>query len=232
AGAASYAVKVTLKYLGAQGFVGNVAAELKNIAKSVVNKADAPPVEPEDPDIPETEVYVPTTQIVLNKKDSKDNPFAGATFRLAKVANPTSDNDYVRGINGDVIELTTDANGLLVFNGVSYDEQKGTTYYLKEIHTQPGYQLKVGTIAVTLEKKSDPSNASLLDDKGNWISGAVVRTSVTVVNYPNGEIDPEEPAFSLPLTGGAGTTILTIIGVATMLGAVAWFILRKKKENA
>ncbi|MCL1951222.1 MAG: SpaH/EbpB family LPXTG-anchored major pilin [Oscillospiraceae bacterium] len=232
AGAASYAVKVKLQYLGAQGFIGNVAAELKNIAKSVVNKAGDPQVDPEDPNIPETEVYVPTTQIVLNKKDSKDNPFAGATFRLAKVANPTSDNDYVRDINGNVIELTTDANGLLSFNGVSYSELTGTTYYLKEIHTQPGYQLKVGTIAVTLEKKSDDSNKSQLDDKGDWISGAVVRASVTVVNYPNGEIDPEEPAFSLPLTGGAGTTILTIAGAATMLGAVAWFILRKKKGNA
>ena len=235
AGAASYVVKVKLNYLGAQGFVGNIPAEVKNTAKSLIAGPDADPVEPDDPDIPElptAEVNVPTTQIVLEKTFNDLSTPAGVKFRLSKVAVPTGDSDYVTDINGDIIELTTDASGILVFNGVDYDEEDGKTYYLHEIKTKEGYQLKVGTIAVTLLPKDDASNESQLDDEGDWVNGALVQTIVAVVNYKNGDIDPEEPAFSLPLTGGAGTIILSIVGVLTMAGASVWFIRRKKKENA
>ena len=236
ADAASYEVKITLQYLGAQGFNQNIPAEVKNIAKSAITAPDDDGLDPEDPEIPtipEAEVNVPTTQIVLNKTDKDGNKFKDAKFRLSKVANPTSDSDYVMDFSSDPIkpiELTTTSDGILVFNGVDYSEADGKTYYLQEMSTQPGYQLKVGTIAVTLPKKAD--NPTLLDGDGNWIKGAVVTASVTVVNYKNGETDPDEPAFSLPLTGGAGTIALSVVGGLTMLGAVVWFVRRKRKENA
>lgn len=225
ADASSYVVKVRLSYLGSEGFVGNVPPVLKNVAKAVTTKpGGTPPVTP-----PEVEVFVPTTTIKLNKEDNVGNKFDGAKFRLSKVANPTSTNDYVRDYQGNIIELTTDVNGVLTFNGVDYDEVNGTTYYLQEMETKAGWQLKVGTIAVTLRPKNHADNAAQLDATGNWIQGAVVKAETLVKNYPQGTPDPEEPAFKLPLTGGLGTVLFTIAGIIVMAGAALIYFRSRKK---
>jgi len=238
-GASSFVINITTKYLGGYGMVGTETPVVKNVAMSIINKANAvdptdPPVdptdpdEPIDPDIPVTEVYLPTTSIVVNKVTKTGALLDGVTFHIAKVANPTSDSDYVLAADGSRLELTTDTRGLLTYNGLDYNELTGTTYYLQEISTKAGYQIKTELIAVTLQAKTHGSNSALVKD-GEWIEGAVVKTEVTVVNYKNEEIDPDEPTFSLPLTGGQGTIIFTIVGILLMLGAAVIYIRSRKR---
>jgi len=226
--AASYIVTLTTEFKGATAG-DNVAgsAPIKNVVTSFVIK----PGSDDTGDWPTAEVFVPTTLIALTKTTSQDAPFAGAKFRLSTVANPSDDADYVKNASGAIIELTTDALGRLSFYNLPYDETLGTTYYLHEIATAPGYQLKVGTIAVTLPPKSADANASQLDGDGNWIDGALVRADVIVKNYRNDEIDPDEPAFSLPLTGGRGVALFTVIGITIMAVATTGYLKKRSLEG-
>jgi len=220
ADAASYVVTITTEYLGATAGIGSATTPvIKNVVSSAVVKAGSN----DDGDWPEDEAFVPTTMIALDKTDNNGVAVAGAKFRLAKVANPTSASDYVQTPGGTIIELTTDASGNISFYNLPYNETTGTTYYLQEVATKPGWQLKTMTIAVTLQPKSASVNAHLLDGNGDWIEGAVVTATATVKNYPNGTPDPEEPTFALPLTGGAGVMFFTALGTLVMvLAAVAY----------
>ena len=228
ANASSYVVTLTTRYDGATSGSNTAgSAPVKNVASSHVVK----PGSKDDDDWPTVEVFVPTNVIVLTKTDSAGQAFAGAKFRLATVANPASNADYVKDSAGNIIELTTDAAGKISFYNLPYDELLGKTYYLHEIATAAGYQLKIGTIAVTLQPKDAVANASQLDKEGNWIDGALVRADVTVKNYRNDEIDPDEPAFSLPLTGGRGVVFFTAVGATLMLIAAAAYLKKRAAQH-
>ena len=226
--ASSFIVTLTTRYDGATAGDNTAGSSpVRNVATSYMIK----PGSDDDGEWPTTEVEVPTTLIALTKTNSAGQPFAGATFRLSTVPNPATDADYVKDAAGTIIELTTDAAGKLSFYNLPYDELAGKTYYLHEIATAAGYQLKIGTIAVTLQPKAAVANASLLDGDGNWIKGAVVRADVSVKNYRNDEIDPDEPAFSLPLTGGRGVVFFTAIGMTIMLVAAVAYIKKRAEQH-
>ena len=112
-------------------------------------------------------------------------------------------------IEGILLEsgLTTDANGAATFakyeaNGTNYD------YYLVETQA--------------------PSDYNILDNavKVNFTDTEVEATNgVYTVEVPNSS------GIKLPITGGTGTVIFTIIGIALMVGAVVLFAVSRKKAK-
>lgn len=107
-------------------------------------------------------------------------------------------------LEGDQV---TDANGTATFakyeaNGTKYD------YYLVETQAPSGYNILDNAVKV------------------NFTDAEVEATAgVYTVKVPNSS------GIQLPITGGTGTVIFTIIGIALMVGAVVLFVVSRKKAT-
>jgi fimbrial isopeptide formation D2 family protein/LPXTG-motif cell wall-anchored protein len=151
---------------------------------------------------------------VTKTSGAADDPLPGAEFRVyatAADAEKRSDN-YLNvsptGATGEGNDIwTTDTNGELTISGLrasdfadnevlGTDDGRYQTYYLVEVAVPAGHQLLAEPVEFTLD--SDKANLDIALD---------------VTNTPN------QGGFLLPLTGGMGTTLLTIAGLV-LLAAV------------
>ena len=162
-------------------------------------------------------VDVTTFAIKIDKyvKNEEHAKLANAKFDLyrtathAEVIAGSAVNIPYTNVNGIKLEsdLVTDANGTATFakyeaNGTNYD------YYLVETQA--------------------PSDYNILDNavKVNFTDTEVEATAgVYTVKVPNSS------GILLPITGGTGTVIFTIIGIALMVGAVVLFVVSRKKAK-
>lgn len=199
---------------------------LTNKASSSVKNAKAT-TEPEEPETPA--VVVPTGNVVIDKIDAADDSaLAGAVFVIAtneaateflKADGTTKTiTDYtLLAADTEIVKGTTDADGKMIFSGLAYDKLNGSTYRVVEVQAPAGYQLKEAAIVADLTANSTELN---------------VVTSVQVKNYANGTVDPENPKFALPLTGGTGTLLFTLAGLLIMGTVTGIYIRSKRKEKA
>ena len=104
--------------------------------------------------------------------------------------------------------LTTDNSGAATFakyeaNGTGYD------YYLVETVAPSGYNLLDSAVKV------------------NFTDADVAATAgIYTVQVPNSS------GIQLPITGGTGTVIFTVIGIALMVGAVVLLVVSRRKSKA
>ena len=162
-------------------------------------------------------VDVTTFAIKIDKfvKNQETNKLAGAKFDLYRTATQaeidaglavtiphTTEKKGIK-LEGDKV---TDANGVATFekyeaNGTRYD------YYLVETQAPSGYNLL--------------DNAKKLNFTGNDVAET---HGVYTVEVPNSS------GIKLPITGGTGTVIFTVIGIALMVGAVVLLVVSRKKS--
>ena len=158
-------------------------------------------------------VDVTTFAIKIDKyvDGEETNKLAGAKFDLYRTVYPgetgvTIPHTSIQGIKleGDKV---TDADGVATFekyeaNGTHYD------YYLVETQAPSGYNLLADAVKV------------------NFTDTEVATTAgIYTVQVPN------KSGIQLPITGGTGTVIFTIIGIALMVGAVVLFVVSRKKAK-
>ena len=245
-----FGVTLSAKYVGGSSVdKGDTANRITNPMRAYVEAAtDGPGGGTTTTDT----AYVPSIAIKVVNEKSNNDPLPGVTFALATVPVPRVnlepgkplasyttteqgwiEEDYVIGANGEPLVEVTDGNGLILYSNLNgYDNDEGATFYLKQLETVPGFKLRIPAIEVKFKDKDgyEADHSDWFDASGNWLEGAYVLETVTVINY---ELDEEgggeEPGFSLPLTGGAGTVIFTVAGILVMLGA-AVLIVRKRKE--
>ena len=162
-------------------------------------------------------VDVTTFAIKIDKYVSGDEgaKLANAKFDLYRTATQaeidagTSVEIPHTSIKGILLEsgLTTDDSGAATFakyeaNGTNYD------YYLVETQAPSGYNILDNAVKV------------------NFTDAEVEATNgVYTVEVPNSS------GIQLPITGGTGTVIFTIIGIALMVGAVVLFVVSRKKAK-
>lgn len=162
-------------------------------------------------------VDVTTFAIKIDKYVKNDEPakLANAKFDLyrtatqAEVIAGSAVNIPYTTKNGIKLEsdLVTDANGTATFakyeaNGTSYD------YYLVETQAPSGYNILDNAVKVNFTDTEVKATAG-----------------VYTVKVPNSS------GIQLPITGGTGTVIFTIIGIALMVGAVVLFVVSRKKAK-
>lgn len=160
-------------------------------------------------------VDVTTFAIKVNKYDASnhDKKLANAEFDLYRTA-------YDGEIEGVVtIPHTTDVKGKLLEHGVTagvdgtYTFEKYEAngikykYYLVETKAPSGYNLL-----------TDPIEVSFTDEN-------VDVNGVYTVDVENSS------GIQLPITGGTGTIIFTVIGIALMAGAVVLLVFSRKKAK-
>lgn len=146
----------------------------------------------------------------------KSKKLAGAKFDLYRTATqaeidagtavtiPYTTENVIK-LEGD---LVTDNNGAATFakyeaNGTNYD------YYLVETQAPSGYNLLDNAVKV-----------NFTDDDVATTDG------VYTVQVPNSS------GIKLPITGGTGTVIFTVVGIALMVGAVVLLVVSRKKSKA
>ena len=162
-------------------------------------------------------VDVTTFAIKIDKyvDGAKSTKLAGAKFDLYRTATQAEidaggtveiPHTTVKGIKLEADQVT-DADGVATFekyeaNGTNYD------YYLVETQAPSGYNILDKAVKV-----------NFTDDNVAMTNG------VYTVEVPNSS------GIRLPITGGTGTVIFTIIGIALMVGAVVLFVVSRKKAK-
>lgn len=167
-------------------------------------------------------VDVTTFEIKIDKYDNADEStkLSGAKFDLYRtlaageeapegktLVNIPQTNPAVQGI---LLEegLTTNANGEAKFekyeaNGTKYD------YYLVETRAPSGYNILTNAVKVNFTDENVANTAG-----------------VYTVEVPNSS------GITLPITGGEGIVLFSVIGIVFMGGAVFLFIMTRKKAKA
>ena len=162
-------------------------------------------------------VDVTTFEIKIDKfvKNQETNKLAGAKFDLYRTATQAEIDAGLavtiphttekKGIKLEA-DKVTDTDGVATFkkyeaNGTRYD------YYLVETQAPSGYNLLDNAVKV------------------NFTDDVAMTDGVYTVKVEN------TSGIQLPITGGTGTVIFTIIGIALMVGAVVLFVVSRKKAK-
>ena len=148
-------------------------------------------------------------QAELRRKQSEYEGEAYRTATQAEIDAGTSVEIPHTSIQGIKLEgdKVTDDNGVATFekyqaNGTNYD------YYLVETQAPSGYNLLDDAVKVKFTDTDVENTAGVYTVKVSNSSG-----------------------IQLPITGGTGTVIFTIIGIALMVGAVVLFVVSRKKAK-
>lgn len=122
--------------------------------------------------------------------------------------------------------LAVDGNGNLKLQGLDLG-----TYYLKETKAPDGYNLPKNAVTTIVISDNDPDG--VLDDssaKGNNVLEESVEAEKNVLSFKIWNTN--DSGFELPTTGGMGTVLFTVVGLALMGGAIVLIVLTSKKKKA
>lgn len=166
-----------------------------------------------------SEVNIYTYGIVIEKYDT-ENPakkLENAKFTLYRDAyadESTTETIVVSGVSKKVVavakNLSTGAGGIASFK---YLEANGRNYnyYLVETAAPTGYNLLTEPVTLNFTRND-------------------VETDGTYIGYFAVEI-ANKSGFILPVTGGTGTILFTVCGIALMSAAIVLLIVTKKKKS-
>lgn len=173
-------------------------------------------------------VYVYDFEFTLNKTDGT-NPLEGAHFTLKDNDQPDANTiNLIQVQAGDgtksaiyrvaeegetgVTDVVTPASGKIVFRGL-----EAGTYKLVETAAPEGYNQVADPIEVKIEASYNQDGTL-----ESWTVNKNGHNAVEVVNHA-GAI--------LPGTGGMGTVIFTVVGVAIVVCGAVWYVRRSKANS-
>lgn len=168
----------------------------------------------------------------LKKTDDEGALLAGAEFELRSEKQGAAIK-LVKGEDGtyhpktaadaDFVEkVTTDDTGIIKFKGLA-----AGTYYLVETKAPEGYNKLAKPIEITIADTTTGVNTP------SWtvtMTGGGTGTG-TEGTYPEIQVQNNKGAL-LPETGGMGTVIFTVAGIAIIAGGIAWKRSRRAGNNA
>ncbi len=154
----------------------------------------------------------------LKSPDSEKEYLSGAEFEIYNEPNTVEDRE-------PIATITTDKLGQALYSSL------GTgTYYLKEVKSPEGYNKLREEIVIEVTATCDELGTIKwsVEDKTNngLIYAQIVEKEGTTIPEIKLQVE-NKSGFELPVTGGTGTTIFTIVGVSIMLISVK---LNKKRK--
>ena len=171
--------------------------------------------------ISEKKIENAAMQITFFKKAAEGDTFlAGAVFELSKKATDGSYQKFVDTSTG------VDSNGQFTIPtaGKTLKHLPDGEYEIREITAPAGYNLLTGTVDFKVE------NGSVVD---NRIATSVSDDMYTIVSEGGSNVVTikNKAGIQLPETGGIGTLMTTMSGMALMLIALGYLILVKRREE-
>lgn len=145
-----------------------------------------------------------TGAIAIEKVDKTDTSvkLEGAKFKVATSKANAEAGTFVKGTDGEDIEVTTDASGLATIKGLAYaDDGSDVSYWLVETQA-PTYKVTEG------EQEVEKTYKLLKTPVEVKVGKTTHNTAVVVQNSK--EID-------LPATGGIGIAIFAVVGIGIMV---------------
>ncbi len=200
------------------------------------SKTNSTPDRPVNPDSDGPNPIVHTAHISITKKDASNaaTTLSGAKFKIADTEANAKTGKYLRKTtDGAVVdpsdsrwadatdwEATSGNDGVFTFDGVEdYTSEIGAdgtetnkvyySYYLVETQAPDGYNLPADPFKIKFSATTSTKDT-------NW----TVYKDVTNTNE-----------FTLPLTGGMGTILLTLAGVVLIGGAAVAFVAASRKKK-
>lgn len=193
--------------------IGNVD---KNTNETWLKYGDSQSTQPKTTTTKKFEMKV--FKFYKDKNDSNaEKGLAGAIFKLTKgsqdavnigfvkTSNETATDDVYRVANIGDANITTNKSGKFTINGLS-----AGTYKLEETKQPAGYNKLSGPITV------------VIDNEGNVTVDGAKANPVEVLN---------KTGTVLPSTGGAGTTMIYLIGGALVLGSGVVLATKRRVKN-
>ncbi|NEG56033.1 SpaH/EbpB family LPXTG-anchored major pilin [Bifidobacterium platyrrhinorum] len=162
---------------------------------------------------------------------NEDKALEGAKFQLLSSDKTTaislvakSDNVYRPAATSDadadkVTEVETPASGNIEFTGL-----KEGTYYLQETFAPNGFNKLSDPVEVKIVADIDQTTGAL---KGWTVNGSAPSETVKI---PVVSIENKKGAL-LPNTGGMGTVLFTVFGVAIVALGAAWYVKSNRKSR-
>lgn len=179
----------------------------------------------------------------LEKKDNTGwSKLSGAEFTICTDEACTNaisfdktgtDGVYEKNTNGTVTKIPAD----FTVKGLAPGK-----YYVKEMTTPKGYFAPAGNFTLTLTAAMDAAtfkhngeldggNSSFTANETDKDGALIVNKVVDNINKNTYSVQIKNSVIpTLPSTGGAGTAVFTVAGVAVMVLAAVLFLRRKKEE--
>lgn len=153
-------------------------------------------------DTTEDTAKVVTGGVKIHKVDPQGAALANAKFKIATSQANAIAGTFVKDATGADIEVATAADGYAVINGLAYnDDETARDYWLVETQA-PTYTETVDGVETT---------------KAYTLLSAPVKVSVSGTSHTvDVEVVNKKP-YNLPLTGGMGTIIFTLVGISLVV---------------
>ncbi|OSG97256.1 isopeptide-forming domain-containing fimbrial protein [Bifidobacterium adolescentis] len=204
--------------IGSTGNPNEAKLQYSNNPNYTGEGADSPTGE-----TPKDKVVVFTYQLNVNKTFDQGNPADGdmPKFKLFKKG---SDSNYTQV--GDEITLTKGGTTDQPTYTGSFSRIDDGEYKLVESHTPAGYNTAADkTFTITADHDTNAD-----DPKLNWVKidnvEGTVNTGAVQVNIEN------KKGSNLPSTGGMGTVLLYVAGIAVFVLAGATLVMALRRRNA
>ena len=173
---------------------------------------------------PEDTVIVFTYQTIINKKDENNGELTGATFTLEKEIKGETGNSWKK-----IDEITGINTSVFTFTGLD-----DGNYRLTETKAPDRYNTMepvLFTVTATHDTDTDSDGVHNLSALTGTVENGVIQFTPDVTKGSLTANIQNFPGSILPGTGGMGTTVFYIVGIALVAGAAAIITVRIKKAR-
>ncbi|MEW6898777.1 SpaH/EbpB family LPXTG-anchored major pilin [Trueperella pyogenes] len=217
-----------------------------NSGKTPPKPGENPPPGDTPPDVPSNEVVSKYGYVVIKKINADKQPLAGAEFAVFR-ATKESDADGYTCKNVDFSKApiaktaaASDAGGLTIVRGLQLsnwrndssaksgaitDEKQFYSYCLVETKSPDGYQLLAEPIEFNLLKEGAVMDLSSSEEAKMTDEAKKNGRALEVVNQP------DNLKNKLPLTGGEGIALVSVLGILLVGGGAGYYIYANRRKD-
>ncbi|MEW6907892.1 SpaH/EbpB family LPXTG-anchored major pilin [Trueperella pyogenes] len=217
-----------------------------NSGKTPPKPGENPPPGDTPPDVPSNEVVSKYGDVVIKKINADKQPLAGAEFAVFRATKESDAAGYTCknvDFSKEPIAKTaaaSDAGGLAIVRGLQLsnwrndssaksgaitDEKQFYSYCLVETKSPDGYQLLAEPIEFNLLKEGAVMDLSSSEEAKMTDEVKKNGRALEVVNQP------DNLKNKLPLTGGEGIALVSVLGILLVGGGAGYYIYANRRKD-